>query len=258
MGDTIYAPLIRDMTWSYSRVKTFENCPYKFYLRYILGRKPSRAFFADFGGFVHGLLEKYYKGKIKRSDLPVEYLAGFSDAVQGKPMSHKVFQSYFQDGLRYMREFVPVEGGIVKAEGKVDGDIDGIPFTGIVDLTVDDGEGLTIIDHKSRALKPRSNRSKPTKTDLELDEMFTQLYLYAPLVKKAYGRFPSYLAINSFRTNTLIKEPFDDGKYEEAKTWLRENVEKIASEEDFDPEPEFFKCHHLCEMCEHCAYKDYI
>ena len=54
-----------------------------------------------------------------------------SDEVTSKAMSGKVFQSYFSDGLRYLREFTPIDGGIVKAEGKIDGDIDGIPFTGM-------------------------------------------------------------------------------------------------------------------------------
>lgn len=258
MGDSVYAPLLEDMTWSYSRVKTFENCPYKFYLRYILGRSPSRAFFAEYGSFVHGLLERYYKGKLKRKDMPSEYLSCFSDEVQSKAMSDKVFQSYFCDGLRYMREFVPVEGGIVKAEGKIEGKIDGIPFVGIVDLTVDDGEELMIVDHKSRAVKPRSGRATPTKSDEELDELFTQLYLYVPLVEKLYGRRPEWLAINSFRTGTLIKERFDEEKFEAAKAWLREGVAKIIATEDFEPEPEYFKCRNLCEMCEHCEYAEYI
>lgn len=258
MSDSIYAPLVRDMTWSYSRVKTYENCPYKFYLRYILGRKPSRAFFAEYGSFVHSLLERYYKGEIRRQDLPAEYLIGFSDAVTSKAMSGKVFNSYFNDGLRYFREFVPVEGGIVKTEGKVDGEIDGIRFTGVVDLTVDDGENLMIVDHKSRALKPRSKRAKPTKSDEELDEMLIQLYLYVPLIEKTYWRVPKTLAFNCFRTGTLIKEPFDNGKFESAKAWLKNGVEKIATDSDFDPEPEYFKCHNLCEMCEHCEYIKYV
>ena len=37
MGDICYAPLIDDMTWSYSRVKSFEDCPYKWFLKYIVG-----------------------------------------------------------------------------------------------------------------------------------------------------------------------------------------------------------------------------
>lgn len=258
MSDSVYAPLIRDMTWSYSRVKTYESCPHKFYLRYILGRKPTRAFFAEYGTFVHSLLERYYKGEIRRKDLPSEYLSCFYDEVTSKAMSSKVFQSYFSDGLKYLREFVPVEGGIVKAEGKINGDIDGISFTGVVDLTVDDGSDLMIVDHKSRAIKPRSKRAKPTKTDEELDELFVQLYLYVPLVEKTYGRRPKWLAINSFRTNTLVKEEFCEEKLESAKKWLRDGVETIAADEEFKPEPEQFKCHNLCEMCEHCEYAKYI
>lgn len=258
MGDTIYSSFIKDMTWSYSRVKTYENCPYKFYLRYVLGRKPTRAFFAEYGSFIHSLLERYYKGELKRSDLPSEYLANFSDEVRSKAMSGKVFKSYFTDGLHYLREFTPVEGGIVKAEGKINGEIDGIKFTGVVDLTVDDGESLMIVDHKSRAVKPRSNRAKPTKNDMELDEMFVQHYLYVPLVEKRYWRKPDWLAINSFRTGAFIKERFDEGKFEAAKSWLHDGVERIAADEDFDPEPEYFKCHHLCEMCDHCEYINYI
>lgn len=115
MGDTIYAPLIRDMTWSFSRANTFANCPYKFYLRYIMQRQPSEQFFASYGGFVHKLFERYYTGELKRDELPSEYLLNFSDEVHGKPMSQKVFRSYFDDGLRAMREFEPITGKILGA-----------------------------------------------------------------------------------------------------------------------------------------------
>jgi len=29
IGDVSYLPLIEDMVWSYSRIKTFEDCPYR-------------------------------------------------------------------------------------------------------------------------------------------------------------------------------------------------------------------------------------
>ena len=35
MGEINYAPLIDDMVWSYSRIKAFVDCPYRFYLKYI-------------------------------------------------------------------------------------------------------------------------------------------------------------------------------------------------------------------------------
>lgn len=35
MGEISYAPLIEDMVWSYSRIKAFDDCPYRWYLKYI-------------------------------------------------------------------------------------------------------------------------------------------------------------------------------------------------------------------------------
>lgn len=35
MGEVNYAPLIDDMVWSYSRIKAFEDCHYRWYLKYI-------------------------------------------------------------------------------------------------------------------------------------------------------------------------------------------------------------------------------
>lgn len=59
MSDICYAPLIDDMTWSYSRVKSFETCPYKWYLRYIVGLRGKRMFFADYGTFMQKFKAKY-------------------------------------------------------------------------------------------------------------------------------------------------------------------------------------------------------
>ena len=60
MGDICYAPLIDDMTWSYSRVKSFEDCPYKWFLKYIVGLHGKRMFFADYGTFMHKLMESFH------------------------------------------------------------------------------------------------------------------------------------------------------------------------------------------------------
>ena len=35
MGEVNYRPIIQDMTWSYSRIKSFGDCPYRWFLKYI-------------------------------------------------------------------------------------------------------------------------------------------------------------------------------------------------------------------------------
>ena len=64
MGDISYEPIIKDMTWSYSRVKAFDMCPYGWYLKYIQKIRGKDMFFSSYGSFVHKLLEQYYKGEL--------------------------------------------------------------------------------------------------------------------------------------------------------------------------------------------------
>lgn len=53
MGDVNYAPLIDEMVWSYSRVRAFEDCPYRWYLKYIRHLRGKDMFFASYGTFMH-------------------------------------------------------------------------------------------------------------------------------------------------------------------------------------------------------------
>lgn len=77
MGNVNYEPVIRDMTWSYSRIKSFEDCPYRWYLKYIRKLKGKEMFFSNYGSFVHKLLERYYKGELTQKQLCSIYLQRF-------------------------------------------------------------------------------------------------------------------------------------------------------------------------------------
>ena len=48
MGEISYAPLIEDMVWSYSRIKAFDDCPYRWYLKYIRHLHGKDMFFSDY------------------------------------------------------------------------------------------------------------------------------------------------------------------------------------------------------------------
>ena len=70
MGEINYAPLIDDMVWSYSRIKAFVDCPYRFYLKYIRHIHGKEMFFASYGTFMGArgpLMDKVhsYPGHIK-------------------------------------------------------------------------------------------------------------------------------------------------------------------------------------------------
>lgn len=48
MGEVSYLPLIEDMVWSYSRIESFNDCPYRFFLKYISKCKETDKFYASY------------------------------------------------------------------------------------------------------------------------------------------------------------------------------------------------------------------
>jgi len=294
MGEANYKPIIQGMTWSYSRIKSFQDCPYRWFLKYIQpvllirrvfgGKRPTRAdidaayirneldkddvgvlytylgikrkkqFFASYGIFMHKLIELYYRGEKTPQQLCDMYLQGFKAQVSGRAPNKTVFSNYFKSGIRYLRRFEPFPYKTLAVEKRVSFRLDGTPFVGCIDYLGEKDNELYIVDNKSKILKPRSKREKPTKTDRELDSYLVQLYLYSAAVEQAYGRLPKSLCFNCFRAPIFIEESFSEEAYAVSKRWLSEGVEKIENETAFKPNMEFFKCRHLCEMQDFCAY----
>ena len=213
MGEAIYKPLIDEMVWSYSRIETFGDCPYKWFLKYVKHYKESDMFYASYGLFMHKLIEGFYRGTLSKEDMLDRFLADFSKEVRGERPRDSIVRKYIQCGAAYLRHFEPLRFHTVDIEKEIHFDIDGIPFIGFVDYIGKENGEYVIVDHKSRDLKPRSTRKQPTVKDKELDFMLRQLYIYAAAIKKEYGKFPKLLCFNCFKSNVLIEEPFDEAAY---------------------------------------------
>ncbi len=285
------------MTWSSSRFKAVHDCPYRWFLKYVqpkllirrvfggqypsagdvaaayvrdeidredtgllhnyLGVKRKELFFSSYGTFMHKLIELYYRGEKSPPELCDIYLREFLQSVRGSPPNETVFANYFRNGLAYLRSFQPFPYRTIAVEKRFRCNLDGIPLAGCVDYIGKRGGELVIVDHKSKMLRPRGKRAKPTKSDQELDEYLAQLYLYAAAVEEMYGRHPSALCFNCFRASLLIEEPFREKAYDEVRKWFARQVAKIKKESAFAPKPEFFKCRYLCEMQDFCDYCEY-
>lgn len=254
MCEMNYAPIIQDMVWSYSRIKAFEDCPYRWFLKYIKKLDEKEMFFATYGLFVHKLIELYYtKGKTPEQLCEI-YLCDFKNRVCGNAPNLKVFQNYFNSGLQYLQNISPFPYKPIAIEKQVNFCLGITSFVGYIDFLGEQDGDLFVVDNKSRNLKPRSFRASPTKSDAELDSYLIQLYLYSIAVEQTYGKLPKALCFNCFRESTFIIEPFDQGAYRAAQQWLYDKTTKIIRETKFKPNAEFFKCKHLCEMQEHCEY----
>lgn len=146
---------------------------------------------------------------------------------------------------------------MIATEEEVKVDICGVHFVGFIDLLEMDSEGnYIIVDHKSKLLRERSGRAKPTVYDKELDKYLRQLYLYAHFVKEKYGKFPSKLCFNCFRSQKRIEEPFNEDRYNEVIAWATESIRNIQEKREFEPTPDWFFCQNLCDCSESCEYKE--
>lgn len=256
MGETIYKNVIKDMTFSYSRMSSFDDCQYKWYLKYLCGEEGKDMFFAQYGSFVHELLADFYEGKFTADETYQRYLRGFKAHVNVYYPNRSVWRKYFENGADYLKTLaMPSDRKIIGVEKEVHFEVDGVKFIGFIDRLdqFEDGS-LAIVDHKSRILKPRSGRKKPTKSDEELDHYLRQLYLYSKAVHDMYGKLPVKLCINSFRSGEFIEEPFVEETYHEVLNWAVGEVRRIEEEEDFPPNLDWFPCTYLCEVQDSCVY----
>lgn len=247
--------IISQMTWSYSRIRCFEDCPYKFYLSYVKCCDEEKRFFASYGSFVHAIMAAYLSGELRRDELAQFYLLHFKDEVHGKAPSGKVFAKYFDDAYRYLSDCAFDVSGILAVEKMCEFRLGEHQFVGIMDYVRQNDDGSVVLgDHKSKDLKPRTEKAKPRKSDRELDEYLEQLYLYCLPFKECFGKYPDYLEFNCFRTGVVITEQFDFQKYESAIARFMAAPSAISLNESWHPKLELFKCKYLCGKSNSCEY----
>ena len=216
-------------------------------------------FFSDFGSLIHDILARYYAGKLPKEKAETEYLFRFPTEVRGKAPSHEIKSSYFNQGLEYVRALSPIPGKVLGVEEFVKFKVEDRKFIGFVDLVYEDEDGkLVILDHKSRALKPRSKRKKPTKTDEELDRYLRQLYLYSIPIAEKYDRPVDFLEFNCYRTGVRIKEQFHAHELDKTVSFLLQTIGNIAIDNSWSPNIDWFKCKNLCGLHEQCEYAQMI
>lgn len=249
-----YDFIIKDMTWSYSRIKAFSDCKYMWFLKYIVESDKKRLYFSDYGKFMHKILEMYLTKVLTKEELVNYYISNFYTEVVGKSPNLKLYQNYFKKGLDYLYTIEFPHKNILSVESEIKFNIGGYPFIGYVDVISDD-DGIAITDHKSRDLKPRTTKKKPLKSDLELDEYLKQPYIYSVYIKEHFGKYPKRLEFNCFKAGTYIVEEFDVSRFEDTKKWALYEINRITNNDTWNPNLDFWRCNYLCDVCDSCEYK---
>lgn len=245
------------MVWSYSRLTTFENCPYAWMKTYIYEAPQKDMFFTEFGGLMHRILEGYIAGKLGKAQAYSKFISEYMDNLKQLAPTKKIANNYFKQGSDYILNISLPKRKTLGVEEEFEFTFAGYPFVGFIDWISEDDEGnIYITDHKSHDLRKRSGRKKPTQKDMELDEYYRQLYIYSEAYKQKYGKYPDYLEFNAFRTGEWIAEPFDINRLREVEYWADSTIKRITQDDDWLPLMSEWYCNNLCVVGDSCEWRE--
>lgn len=246
-----YSYLISLMTWSYSRLRAYEDCGYAFFLNYIEEEEETKHFYAEYGSLMHRILEQFYSGAITKEQALSMFMTGFVLDLPDE-VKPSITENYYQQGKEYLTSLAMPKEKIIGIEEKLNFKVSDYSFVGFVDLLLED-DGLIIQDHKSRVLKRGTKKQNE-----EFDSFTKQLYLYSAGIEQRYGQLPRKLRFNCFRNGTLLEEVFDKNKYEETIQWALDTIGKIEQESTWKPSLEWFKCKYICGFSDSCEYAELL
>jgi len=261
-----YAKQIQSMVWSYSRLTSFAQCKYQFYLKYIVNNEeqymPEGNYYAEVGSYVHKILEKIFNNELSVDDASSYFVDHFDENVfydTKKSTMDKTFEScanYFADlSLDWINKYE-----IVGVEQEIDIIINGYMFTGYIDLLVKDKDTdeYIIIDHKSAKYPLSKKTGKVLKASEQSFESYKrQMYLYCKFVNEHYGVYPRWIIWNHFKDGEIVKIPFDSNEYDEAIKWFTHIIHDIENENEYNETIDYFYCNNLCEFRNSCEYNQY-
>ena len=255
---SIYKSILDNMVWSFSRVNTYDYCPYSWYLRYIEKSDGVGTFYADNGKAVHEVLESVANGSITVYDAPIVYLDKFNN-IQNT-VKQSIMDKTFDSCMEYLSQLdedILNEYKVVGSELKIEFKIGKYNFVGYIDLLLENSDGeLIIVDHKSADPFLKKNGEPYAATRQMFDGYVKQLYLYSIGVKQIYGKYPTLLVFNHFKANgkrTVIK--WDEIECENAKKWAIDTIKKIYKDKRFEAITKTSFCYRLCAHRYDCVYK---
>lgn len=249
-----------NMTWSFSRLESFYQCPLAWRRTYIDCEPKCSNAFAEYGSCCHKILEQYEKGEIGLFDLANEYEHRFQEEVITDFPHNKyadLRESYYLKGQKYFEEISPLSDDmtILGIEEKINFTIDNKPFIGFIDLRYKDKDGhIIFMDHKSANVKFNKDGSVSKSSQRKMLMYKRQQYLYTiPFIEA--GEKVDFLEWNFFNNQKIYRIPWDLHEYTEAIVWAKNTVDLIEQEELWQPNVDWYYCVNLCDHRDFCEYK---
>lgn len=250
-----FAPLGDDFVWSFSKLALYLDCPYAFFLKYIVRNEDDIEMenaFGQYGTLGHKLIEEWAKGELKAEDMAQEWYDRYPRYVTASfpPFPKDQPLKAFNAGWEYFKTFCGFgDIDILEVETKFETRIGSYLFHGIADLVYRDKQtgGIVIMDHKS-------------KSQASMKKEFTlykkQLYIYAKHVFDVWNEFPSMLKFNMFKAGMMIDIPFDKDEYESSLRWAEEVIDDAYMEGEWPAHVSSYRCSFICDARAECDAKE--
>lgn len=237
--------------WSYSRMSTFENSKYEYYLRYIKKAKADKTnVYLIIGGALHDLLEKYYIESMSIDEFKQEWTDALDqiDVLDLRfhaddDKNEKRKKKYLGQLRHYGDNFIPTNGTLIPElpiELKLkleNGDTE--VFVGFIDMLkieqIDGKMHYTVLDYKSSTIFGGKAMLKKAE----------QLYLYAKAIMTMYNvpveqvhiqyDFLKYIGIEYRQKNGNIKTT-QSSRHTVVKKISKDATRRMTNDFDYDIE----------------------
>lgn len=221
--------MVKAYAYSPSRLNVYQTCARRYYYQYVIKVPTRRQAEQSVGISLHGALEEVQQaGGLAATGMEGALALllerweseGFDDAAEeaaARAQAQKLLTAYLE-------RHGEGPGRPVLVEAKLQAEMDGVPFLGIVDR-VDrlPDDSYELIDYKSgrdRGITPAIRQ---------------QLAIYRHLVKERLGAYPAQVAIHHLAANTRIAVDLSPGEWDAVLVEAVESARAIEAEERFDP-----------------------
>ena len=252
------------MEFSYTKLSSFLDCPYKFYLRYEKKVELPTSSIALYGSCVHKAIELSYI-----NDLPREEWAKVFKQEWTQNNSYQSVDFYFEgeylkklkDGQELMLKYYDtfVKGNKVKPAhiearfGRKDGICLGDHLLiGIIDQI---DTKAVVIDYKTGT--PKSRGEVEGKTKFSDGDLFRQLYFYKLLSQLDYNFTPDaasgefiFLEDKGYKKAKSEVYEYDQAHIDALKDLIKSEMKKIQDHQ-FEKTKEYRHCQY-CDFKQHC------
>lgn len=251
------------MTWSFSRVNSFETCKYSWLLQYIYNEDRKQNYFSSYGLFSHEIMEKWWDKKIETFELAKYYEENYDDCVTIPAPSflekYNFSQRAYNDAHKFYETFDwnRDDFELLGNEDTIETEHRGKKLTIRPDTLVKHipSNEVWLIDYKTSAMfDKKTGKAKEDK----LETYKKQLFLYAYFIEREQGHKIDkiVLVFPKFALDKNIVVDYNEDIANEYLDWFFETIEKIEQEENFEASPNKFFCDNLCSVSESCIWKE--